>query len=595
MSDSLVDRSPTEQRPLILGLHTGHESSAALFDGARIVAAVSDERLSRIKNDGGRLCDLAIDATLTIGQRQREQIDRLALLYTFFPEEYFVRETWGKELERRFSRFKRRLRGAERPQMLLMNFIQRLRRHGKPFEAHMRRNEFLRNERFVRAGLNFYDHHDSHALPAAFYSGFERAAVITMDGNGDWNVHHTSCTYEKGKLTRRYTSDTHGTSAGLFYSCITRMLGFKALRHEGKVVGLAALGDPTRLYDAYTKALRVSADGTRLDSDFAGPDLQCDARRYKYLEQVSSGHSREDISAAAQKVLEDVVVQLIRNFVVETGYQHLALNGGVFANVKLNQRLMELPEVKEVFVFPAMSDTGNSVGAALLELEAADPGIIGRNAHPLEHVYWGPEYSDAEIQQALNKANVSAVQLSDEDIVNKAAQSIHAGKVVGWFQGRMEFGPRALGNRSMLAQPTEGAINDWLNERLDRSEFMPFAPSVLEEHAEEVFVNVPKARHTARFMTITFDVRPEWRPRIPAVVHVDGTARPQLVNRTTNPLYHRLIEAYYRLSGIPLVLNTSFNVHEEPIVCAPVEAIRAFVEKRVDCLAVGHYWLEHKE
>ena len=157
----------------------------------------------------------------------------------------------------------------------------------------------------------------------------------------------------------------------------------------------------------------------------------------------------------------------------------------------------------------------------------------------------------------------------------------------------MEFGPRALGNRSMLARPTEGKINDWLNQRLDRSEFMPFAPSVLAEHADEIFAGVAKARHAAEFMTITFDVLPAWRERIPAVVHVDGTARPQLVRAGSNPRYHKLISAYRDLSGIPLVLNTSFNVHEEPIVCRPEEAIRAFVERRVDCLAVGNHWLAH--
>jgi len=208
----------------------------------------------------------------------------------------------------------------------------------------------------------------------------------------------------------------------------------------------------------------------------------------------------------------------------------------------------------------------------------------------LRDVYWGPEYGDAEIEAALNKAGVRAERLEEAALVERAAAAMHEGRIVGWFQGRMEFGPRALGNRSMLARPTEGRINDWLNQRLDRSEFMPFAPSVLAEHAAQVFIGVEKARHTAEFMTITFDVRPERRERIPAVVHVDGTARPQLVRAEANPRYHRLISAYHRLSGIPLVLNTSFNVHEEPIVCAPAEAIRAFVEKRVDCLAIGNYW-----
>jgi carbamoyltransferase len=307
---------------------------------------------------------------------------------------------------------------------------------------------------------------------------------------------------------------------------------------------------------------------------------------------VIVGHSREDISAAAQQVLEDVALELIRNFLRQSGQRKVALNGGVFANVKLNQRVAALPEVDSVFVFPGMSDTGNSVGAALLDMLAADPDAL-RDAEPLVDVYLGPQYDDAAIEQALRAAGLTGTRLGEDELVATAARAIHDGRIVGWFQGRMEFGPRALGNRSMLARPTESAINDWLNERLDRSEFMPFAPSVLAEHADELFVGVDKARHTAEFMTITFDVVPEWRSRIPAVVHVDGTARPQLVRADRNPLYHRLISAYHRLSGIPLVLNTSFNVHEEPIVCAPAEAIRAFVEKRVDCLAVGSWWLSH--
>ena len=574
-------------------MQSGHESSAVYFRDGRLVAAVSQERLTRIKNDGGAPPDLAVDQVLAIAGARRADVNHLALQYTFFPEEYFVRESWPKELERRFSRLRKRLLGKPRPQMLLGNLLERLKARDKNFDAHFRRERFLRGEGYNGASVRFYDHHDAHAIAAAFYSGFKEAAVITMDGNGDWNIHHTSCVYKDGKLTRRYVSDAHGASAGLFYSHITRLLGFKPLRHEGKVVGLAAMGDPRPLYGAFSRALRLAADGRRTESDFTGPDHGAEERRYEYLKQVSQGHTRENISAAAQQVLEDVATELVRRFLDETGQRHVALNGGVFANVKLNQRIMELPQVESVFVFPAMSDTGNSVGAALLELQALDPGLFRSSAHPLEDVYWGPEYSDAEIEQGLKHAGLRAERLDEEKLVTRAAEAIHAGKVVGWFQGRMEFGPRALGNRSMLARPTDKTINDWLNERLDRSEFMPFAPSVLEEHAEEIFVNVAKARHTAEFMTITFNVKPEWRARIPAVVHVDGTARPQLVSRRTNPLYHKLIQAYHRLSGIPLVLNTSFNVHEEPIVCGPREAIQAFVEKRVDCLVIGPFWLQH--
>ena len=575
---------------LTLGLQTGHESSAALFDGKRLVAAVSDERLTRIKNDGGRLMDHAIDAVLAIGGRNRAEVERLALLYTFFPEEYFVRETWSKELERRLVRRRRKASGAERPQMLLCNFLERLKSRGADFDRHFKKEAFLAGEGFPRAAVSFHDHHLTHAISAGFFSGFAECAVVTMDGQGDWGVHHTSGVFRDGAYERQQVSDAAGTSAGMFYGHITELLGFRPMRHEGKVVGLAAMGDAKPLYDAFLRALRVSTDGRTLTSDFTGADAE--ARRMSYLREVIVGHSREDISAAAQQVLEDVALELIRNFLKQSGQRKVALNGGVFANVKLNQRIAALPEVDSVFVFPGMSDTGNSVGAALLDMLAADPKALC-DAEPLVDVYLGPQYDDAAIEQALLAAGLTGTRLAEDELVATAARAIHDGRIVGWFQGRMEFGPRALGNRSMLARPTESAINDWLNERLDRSEFMPFAPSVLAEHADELFVGVGKARHTAEFMTITFDVTPEWRDRIPAVVHVDGTARPQLVRADRNPLYHRLITAYHALSGIPLVLNTSFNVHEEPIVCAPAEAIRAFAEKRVDCLAVGSWWLMH--
>jgi carbamoyltransferase len=573
---------------LTLGLQTGHESSAALFDGRRLVAAVSDERLTRVKNDGSRLMDEATDAVLAIAGRSRADVDRLALLYTFFPDEYFTRETWSKELERRLVRRRRARQGAERPQMLLCNFLERLKAHGKQFDRHFLQDKFLRQEGYPKAATGFYDHHDSHAIAAAFYSGFPECAVVTMDGQGDWGVHHTSGIFRDGRYQRQHVSDQAGASAGMFYGHITELLGFRPMRHEGKVVGLAAMGDPKPLYEPFHAALRLSADGRTLASAFAGADAE--RRRLAHLKSAIAGHSRENVSAAAQQLLEDVVLDLVRGYLKETGQRKVALNGGVFANVKLNQRIAMLPEVEQIFVFPGMSDTGNSVGAGLLDMLARDAGAL-RDNEPMTDVYLGPAYGDEAIAAALADAGLSGQKLSEPALVDTAARAIHDGRIVGWFQGRMEFGPRALGNRSMLARPTESAINDWLNQRLDRSEFMPFAPSVLAEHADDLFVGVEKARHTAEFMTVTFDVKPEWRGRIPAVVHVDGTARPQLVRADRNPIYHRLITAYHALSGIPLVLNTSFNVHEEPIVCAPPEAIRAFVEKRVDCLAIGPYWL----
>lgn len=578
---------------IILGMQSGHESSVALFTDGTISAAISEERLTRIKNDGGKIPDNSIDKVLEMAGISRTDVQRMALQYTFFPEEYFIRENIFKEAERKLSRLKKKLRGKDRPLMHLGNFLERLLVREKCFDGHFLQNKMLKKEKFnVRANVRFYDHHEAHALPAAYYSGFDPAAVFTMDGNGDFNIHHTSNVYENGRIRRIYLSDRPGTSAGLFYSHITKLLGFTPLRHEGKVVGLAAYGDPSVLYETFLRALRLSPDCRTFDSDFAGlPDAE--TGRYHFLKEAAYGHSREDISAAAQKVLEDAVLALIQVFLAESGMKKIALNGGVFANVKLNQRIAALPEVENVFIFPPMSDTGNSIGAVLLDLMNHEPQVFDGMRQPLRSVYWGPEYSDEEIETELVKSGLSFSRKNDDDLLNTAACAIHSGRVVGWFQGRMEFGPRALGNRSILAQPTDATINDWLNKRLDRSEFMPFAPSVIEDHADEIFAGVEKARHASEFMTITFDVKADWRNRIPAVVHVDGTARPQIVSRETNPLYYRLIERYHEMSGIPLVLNTSFNVHEEPIVCAPEEAIKAFVEKRIECLAIGHFWLEH--
>lgn len=576
---------------LILGIQSGHESSVVLFRDGKLLAAISEERLTRIKNDGGRMPERSIDYVLSMDERQRSDLDAVALQYTFYPEKYFLRESLSKELERRLLRVKRKLRGKEESLLMAGNFREKLARMGKTFERHFRQQAFLSGEGFSRASLHFFDHHEAHALPAAYYSGFDRAAVITMDGCGDENIYYTASVWRHHALERRHLCQMQGASAGLFYSHITQLLGFQPLRHEGKIIGLAAYGDPKPLYDRFLKALRPTPDGAGLTSDFVGQE-DAEAKRIDYLRQAIQGYSREEVSAAAQQVLEDVVLTLVKNFLVESGMDCVALNGGVFANVKLNQRIAALPEVNSVFVFPAMSDTGNSIGAVLLDMQAHHPKDFAASHQALESVYWGPEFTPEAIEAELRQQRLSYRRLDEETLARTAAQAIHDGAVVGWFQGRMEFGPRALGNRSMLARPTKADINDWLNRRLERSEFMPFAPSVLEEHADALFDHVTKARHTAEFMTITFDVKPEWRERLSAVVHVDGTARPQLVSRRTNPAYHRLISAYYDLSGIPAVLNTSFNVHEEPIVCAPPEAVRAFIEKRVDCLAIGPFWLE---
>jgi carbamoyltransferase len=576
---------------VILGLASSHDASACVFVDGALAAAVSQERVTRRKNDGFRLPLEAMAHALAAAGVDRADIDGVALMHSFFPEKFFRRESLAKEVEARLVRARRRLQGEER-QLNVNDLLKRVAPRGEDITPYFRRAPFLA-ELGLRpdARVRFYDHHATHAMAAAWYSGFEDCAVLSIDGVGELNIFHTANSWSKGRLQRLGYSDSLGASPGEYYEAITAAMGFIPLRHEGKVLGLAAHGDPARLYAQFAKALRATPAKDGFESDFVGrPGAY--ASRAAYLEELVHAHAREDVAAAAQAVFEDAIVEVARALLARTGKRALAVNGGVFANVKLNQRLAALPELERLFVFPAMSDTGNSVGAALfsvLEEKKQD------NRETLRSVYWGSEWDAQACEKALAAAGLPAEKLGESALVARAADAIHAGRVVGWFQGRMEFGPRALGNRSMLARPTDAEINRTLNARLARTEFMPFAPSVLEEQAAGIFDNVGKSADCLPFMTITCNVKPAWRARIPAVVHVDGTARPQTVSRATNPLYWELIEAYRLRSGIPLVLNTSFNVHEEPIVCFPENAVQALAEDRIDCLALGPFWAERRK
>ena len=423
---------------LILGIASSHDASACVFRDGKLIAAIAEERLSRLKSDGGRLPDRAIDAVLAAAGAQRRDVDVIATIYGHFPEAYFRRETLGKEIERRVSRMLKWARRApNRTQFSSSNLLKHLRIHGGAFESHFRRQTFLSGEGFrADAEVRFYDHHLTHAIAAGFYSGYEEAAVITVDGEGDLDIHHTAGIYRHGRLDTRRVSNTPGNSPGFFYESITKLLGFRPLRHEGKILGLAAFGDPVPLAVAFAKALRANSARNDFDSDFARLPQAYD-RRHAYLASLLPGQRREDVAAAAQAVLEESVVSVCRSFLAETGLRKIALNGGVFANVKLNQRLAALPEVDALFVFPGMSDTGNSIGAALLALEDLAPGYCQREQTPLRDVYWGPGWTEAQIRAVLEERGLEYARLEQGALLDQAAGAIHAGQVVGWFQGRM--------------------------------------------------------------------------------------------------------------------------------------------------------------
>lgn len=442
---------------------------------------------------------------------------------------------------------------------------------------------------FIGRGVDRgFDHHLCHMASAYYCSGLEDAVVVSVDGVGDL----LSAVVGRGRGTdlqitgRCFQSEQ---TSGQSYEVVTAMLGFHPDRHPGKVTGLAAYAevDPELVYkldDWFRGQYRRGAKDNWFHLIHTA-DHEEQLARLRSLRDTRFGRwSKEQISSAIQFILERDVVALVRRHVADPEGRDIVLAGGVFANVKLNQRVKELG-FRRIFVQPAMGDDGTAFGAAILAAHEASP------FHPyrLRDMYLGPEFSDRQIVHALEAADLPFTELAGGRLEQELAQLLHRGYIVARFQGRMEFGPRALGNRSILYHTQDPAANDWLNRQLKRSEFMPFAPVTLAEHAGDCYTGVRGAEHTAEFMTMTFDVTPTMQRQSPACVHVDGTARPQLVRLEGNASLYRTLEAYHRLSGIPSLINTSFNMHEEPIICTPEEAVRAFRAANLDALAIGDY------
>ena len=422
--------------------------------------------------------------------------------------------------------------------------------------------------------LKRFDHHLAHAASAHFASGFERALIVTIDGYGSGLA--GSVSVGEGNSIRRIHKLDYPHSLGTFYESVTSSLGFKPSRHEGKIVGLAAYGDPSILLDVLLSRFHQEPGTFRM----------LESHNIYFSRYLATLFPKIDVAAAYQRALEVVATNYVRHYVEHTDIDTVVLAGGVAANVKLNQRLFEIPGVRRIFVYPNMGDGGCGTGAALF---ASREFLKEREAY--QHVYLGPEYSHGAIVNALQAAGLAFEHIVPIEPV--IARLIHAGRVVARFNGRMEYGPRALGNRSVLYRAMEPEVNQWLNQRLGRTEFMPFAPATLFEERHRCYNNMDGAEMAAQFMTITFDCTDFMRRTCPAAVHIDGTARPQLVRQEVNPSFYRILQEYWRLSGIPSIINTSFNMHEEPIVNSPSDAIRAFLKGNLDYLAIGDCLVKH--
>lgn len=417
------------------------------------------------------------------------------------------------------------------------------------------------------------DHHMSHAANSYYCSGFENALCITLDGYGT-GLAGSVCEARAGKI-RRLHGISFPNSLGTLYEHVTSSLGFKPGRHEGKIVGLASYGDPEILQDVLLSRIEQKEGDFKI----------YEANNIYFSRLLAAKFPKIDVAAAYQRVLEIVAVNFVQHWVKKTGINKVVLSGGVTANVKLNQRIFEIAGVDELFVYPNMGDGGCGTGAALYVSQQ------GKLLPTIDSPYFGPDYSEAEMLAALEEAGLQAEK--PENLAEEVAALIHSGQVVARFDGRMEYGPRALGNRSIMYHAREPEVNQWLNKRLGRTEFMPFAPVTLFEAREKCYHNIQGAEHTAEFMTVTFDCTDFMKENCPAAVHVDGTARPQLIKREVNPGYYDILKAYEKLTGIPSLINTSFNMHEEPIVNSPQDAVRAFLDGKLDYLLLGPFLVKN--
>ncbi|HXK61032.1 MAG TPA: carbamoyltransferase C-terminal domain-containing protein [Acidobacteriota bacterium] len=574
----------------VLGISDHFTAGAAVIIDGHVVAAVNEERLARKKMVMG-FPRKSIAAVLEIAGLRPEELDRVAVAskWGHFLNEYVeltngvlaVDEGIVKNLffsmGSRLSFLRSRLPIAER-------LYYDLRR---PVFAQRRRKiaAVLKNEFGIACPIEYVSHHHAHAACSYYASGFDDALLVTLDGAGDG---HSSHVYEVSAGQWRHLCTVPSfDSVGDYYAYVTHICGFKAGKHEGKITGLAAYGKP-KYRDVFDKFIRYENGSMRNIGNcfrFAAID--------NLLEALPRDYTKEDLAATIQDVTEEIACNYVRYWARQTGKRNVGLAGGVFANVKVNQRIHELEEVDSVFVYPAMSDEGLAAGAAMLTWCGLNGNGRLSGWKCFDHVYLGPEFSETQIAQELQAEGIDFS--TPADLEQEVARLISQGHVVARFDGRMEYGPRALGNRSILYRPDEPSVNDWLNKRLGRTEFMPFAPAVLAEDADRYFLNLEGARETARFMTITFDCNSLMKKTCPGVVHVDGTARPQLVSPSDNPRYYQILKEFKRLTGLSCFVNTSFNMHEEPIVCTPKDAIRAFKRGHLDFLAIGRFLAKNQE
>ncbi len=570
----------------ILGINAYHgDASACLVQDGKLIAAVEEERYRRIKHWAGFPAE-AIRYCLKSSHIRPNEIDHIAI--SFNPKANLTKKiTFALSHLPSFN-----------------TITDRLKKQGKSLSFRKQIADTLGvNESEITNNIHYLEHHSTHFASSFFVSPFNEAAILSIDGMGDF----VSTLLGAGKDTQlEYYDRTYFPhSLGFLYNAITLYLGFTNYGDEYKVMGLAPYGEPVYL-DAFRNLIKVKQSKIELNLDYFNHHKHGIAMTWDNgIPVILPFHSSElerllgaprepkaeltekhiNIASSLQAITEEIIFQLLNHLHDRFPSENLCMAGGVAMNSVANGKIVKHTPFKNVYIPAGAADNGTCIGAAFYIWHRL---LKQPRSFVLNHAFWGDEFTHEECMAAIREFNVNPIVFSGQELLDKVAAEISNGKIVGWFQGRMEFGARALGNRSLLADPRRADMRDIINQKIKfREIFRPFAPSILEEYVEDFF----EQNEPVPFMEKVFSVKPEKRSLIPAVTHVDGTGRLQSVSAKTNPLYWQLINTFYKQTGIPLLLNTSLN-ENEPIVRTPTEAIKCFLRTSMDILVLGNNYIE---
>jgi len=563
---------------IILGINdiAHHNTSAAIIQDGKVIAAIEEERLSRIKLDN-QYPHRAIAEVLEIAGMSANDIDYIAFAGLAPREQKPASDTLFKHIKE-----------AAEHDSVLKSFYrkQQLDRYARLLKKRPALPEAFKDKPF-----DVIEHHHAHAASAYYTSPFgdTKTGIISLDGSGDfsWGSVWTGQGSQMAHIMHLHAMN----SIALLYSAFTVFLGFKHTRHEGKVLGLAAFGKAEPLRSRLMQEINLDDWEDRLLSPkLARATLrQFTEMGQSVLRELAHDLSQEDVAAGLQAFTEEVILHWIKKISLQLDVKNLAFAGGLFANVKLNQRILDLPNIENIYIHPNMGDGGLAAGAAL----AVSAKHASTAPQFMPHAYLGTIINEDNARKALDESGLK--YRKPEKLAEEAGQLLANGKVVARADGGMEYGPRALGNRTVMASCSDASINKWLNDKFQRTEFMPFAPVILAEHSQDYFPDWQENQVAAHFMTITYNASEIAQKNIPAAVHVDKTARPQIIRRQDNPDYYDIIAEFHQKTGVPSVINTSFNMHEEPIVCSANDAIRAYLDAELDALILGPFLVTREE